>query len=121
MRRQEVLGRDRDEAREALVQDRDESKTLSTLPETRLRRYYVLRLSRDQYVEAWLLCGGKYRRNSIENDYCGVKPRLSPLPLILTLTLTLNPNPMDLTNPKPNPTDPTNPKWPTTNRSLPPQ
>jgi len=57
---------------------------------------------------ARLFCGCKYRRNSIENDYCGGKPGLSPLPLILTLTLTLNPNPKDLTNPKPNPTDPTN-------------
>jgi len=61
------------------------------------------------YLKARLFCGGKYHRNSIENDYCGSKPVLSPLPLILTLTLTLNPNPKDLTNPKPNPSDPTNP------------
>jgi len=67
---------------------------------------------------ARLFCGGKYRRNSIENGYCGGKPGLSPLPLILTLTLTLNPNHKDLTNPKPNPTYP---NQPTTNPSLPPQ
>jgi len=65
------------------------------------------------------LCGGKCRRNSIENDYCSGKPGLSPLPLILTLTLTLNPK--DLTNPISNPTGPTYPNRPTTNPSLPPQ
>ena len=36
-------------------------------------------------------CCGKYRRSSIENDYCGGKPGLSLLPLILTLTLTWTP------------------------------
>ena len=41
------------------------------------------------YETARLFCGRKYRRNSIENDYCSGKPDLSPLPLILTLTLTL--------------------------------
>jgi len=71
--------------------------------------------------KAWLFCGGKYRRNSIENDYCGGKPGFSPLPLILTLTITLNLNPKDLTDPNPNPTDPTYPNQPTTNPSLPPQ
>ena len=54
-------------------------------------------------------CGGKYRHNSTENDYCGGKPGLSPTPLMLTLTLTLNTNPKDVTKPNPNPTDPTDP------------
>jgi len=60
-------------------------------------------------------CGGKCRHNSIENDYFGGKPGLSPPPLILTLILTLNPNPMDVTKPNPNPTDPPNPNRLTTN------
>jgi len=64
-------------------------------------------------------CSGKYRRNSIENDYCGGKPGLSPLPLILTLTLAINPNSKDLTNPNPNHSDPTGPNRLTTNHSLP--
>jgi len=71
--------------------------------------------------KARLFCGSKYCRNSNENDYCGGKPNLSPLPLILTPTLTLNPNPKDITNPNPNHTDPTYSNRPTTNTSLPPQ
>jgi len=72
-------------------------------------------------IASVLFRGGKYRCNSIENDYCSSKPGLSPLPLTLTLTLTLSPNPKDLTNLNPNPTDPTYPNQPTTNPSLPPQ
>jgi len=44
------------------------------------------------FYDARCICSGKCRHNSIENDYCGGKPGLSPSPLILTLTLTLNPN-----------------------------
>jgi len=83
----------------------------------------LIRLSRDavpaaRYIGRTTLVAdrGKYRRSSIENDYCGDKPGLSPLPLILPLTLTLNPNPKDLTNP-----NHTYPNRPTTNPSLPPQ
>jgi len=47
-------------------------------------------------MKARLFCGGKYRHNSIKNDYCRGKPGLSPL--LLMLTLTLNPNPKNLTN-----------------------
>ena len=50
-------------------------------------------------------CSGKCRHNSIEYDFCGVKPCLSPPLLILTLTLTLNTNPKDITKPNPNHTD----------------
>jgi len=67
------------------------------------------------------ICGGKCYHSSIENDYCGGKPGLSPLPLIITLTLTLNPNPKDVTKPNPNPADPTNPNQLTTNPSISPQ
>jgi len=34
-------------------------------------------------------CGSKCHHNSIENDYCGSKPGLSPPLLILALTLSL--------------------------------
>jgi len=39
--------------------------------------------------DARCFSSGKCRHNSIENDYCGGKPGLSPPSLILTLTLTL--------------------------------
>jgi len=51
-------------------------------------------------TKEYTFCGGKCCHNSIENDYCGGKPGLSPPPLILTLTLTLNPNPKDVTTAK---------------------
>jgi len=44
-RRRDLLGRDRDETRDAQVRDRDETETLSTLSETRPRR--DVRTSRD--------------------------------------------------------------------------
>jgi len=68
-------------------------------------------------LEARCFYSGKCCHNSIENDYCGGKPGLSPPLLILTLTLTLNPNPNDVTKPNHNPTDPTNPNRLATNPS----
>ena len=39
---------------------------------------------RSHFRNAECFCGGICRHNSIENDYCGSKPGLSPPPLILT-------------------------------------